>query len=587
MHLSPDELVYAVTPINIISTGKISTFHQSPVYFYLTDIGYKLFGVNAITSRLVGIIFGTLIIVVVYLLAKEILKEERAALLAAFFFAISAYAIIHNTEMDGITFFFMLASVLFYIKGLQSNDKYFFLAAVFLGLAILNKALALLLVPVYIAYYVAYHHGVPLPRRRIQIIGMSMGIILVMLLPVFAYNVLLYQEKNTLDIFFSLYVPSSDKSSYADLGIDKPWTGQRFIEVAEKRIYDFLTLDPFLFLLGLSGLGWMIKRKEKFIGFFVAFLLLYTIFMWGKAGGGGRNHQVLYVPLLAIFASYAVWQFSKYVSQKITTITTKKIFLGIIGVTLLFAVGTLADELTQKSALVQLREVVDTTMEDSALVIADARIYTGNQAWVLHDTAYFDAALLPEVVKNLEQDPGEKRAIRTYYIECVTKDCGWGRGIKDDQNIQRAAEELTAPFREQGVIVAEITDEKDHYRIYQTDMLLNPLIFLTAEATEWFYNYPVGWKGKHQGNAFDEYDPTKFLHKLGKVVLYLDLLLVFCSALFIFYFIWKENAVNKKNQQQTDGVFFKRQTGFESQQAAEQVPSLSNKKIPVTDHETK
>ncbi len=544
MHLSPDELVYAVTPINIISTGKISTFHQSPVYFYLTDIGYKLFGVNAITSRLVGIIFGTLTIVVVYLLAKELLKEERAALLAAFFFAISAYAIIHNTEMDGITFFFMLASVLFYLKGLQSNDKHFLLAAVFLGLAILNKALALLLVPVYIAYYVAYHHGVPLPRRRIQIIVISIGIILMMMLPVFAYNILLYREKNTLDIFFSLYIPSSDKSSYADLGIDKPWTGQRFSEVARKRINDFFRIDPFLLLLGLSGLGWMIKKKEKFTGFFVAFLLLYTLFMWGKAGGGGRNHQVLYVPLLAIFASYAVWQFSQYVSQKITTITTKKIFLGIMGVILFFAVGTLTDELTQKSALVQLREVVDTTIEKSALVIADVRIYTGNQAWALHDTTYFDAALTIQIAKNLEQDPGEKQAIRTYYIECVTKDCGWGRGIREDQNIQEVAEGLTAPFREQGVIVAEITDEKDHYRIYQTDLLLNPLIFRTAETTEWFYNYPVGWKGEHQGNAFDEYDQTKLLHQLGKVVLYGDIVLVFLSVLF-FCFITQQG--NKDN----------------------------------------
>ena len=85
-HLNPDELAYALTPVNIISTGKISTFHQSPAYFYLTDMSYKLFGVSALTSRLTGVIFGSLTILVVFLLANEFFRNKKKSLIASFIF---------------------------------------------------------------------------------------------------------------------------------------------------------------------------------------------------------------------------------------------------------------------------------------------------------------------------------------------------------------------------------------------------------------------------------------------------------------------------------------------------------------------
>lgn len=539
MHLSPDELVYAVTPINIISTGRISTFHQSPVYFYLTDIGYKLFGVNAITSRLVGIIFGTLTIVVVYLLAKEILKEEKYALLAAFFFAVSAYAIRNNTEMDGIAIFFIMASVLFYIKGLREKDNYFLPAAVFLGLAVLNKPFSALLAPIYIIYYVIYHRGIPLPFSRIKIIVLSIGIILLMAFPILWYNYALYTQKNLLDVYLAPYVDGLDKEWYNQFGLENPWTTERFKEVAKKRVRDFFSLDPIISTLALVGLALMVKRRERFIGFFILFMLIYITFLWGTPGGGGKNHQVLFFPIFAIMGAYGI----KQIIPLIKKVPEKKMIIGLLIATGLLSGVFLFEPLTHKSALVQLREAVSKTIEDNSLVLADQRIYIGNQAWVLHDTNYVDTSHLPRVVDYLKQTPAEDKPFKTYYIECVTKDCGWGRGTKEKQEFQQMAERFATSFQQSGRMIAEVTDEKDHYRIYETELLWHPLILPAAEKMEWFYAYPVGWKSEDQGSAFDEYDRTGFGHPLGRIILWGDILLIFLSITFVIRQVFKESAI--------------------------------------------
>ncbi len=539
MHLSPDELVYAVTPINIISTGRISTFHQSPVYFYLTDMGYKLFGVNAITSRLVGIIFGTLTIVVVYLLAKEILREERYALLAAFFFAVSAYAIRNNTEMDGLAIFFIMASVLFYIKGLREKDHYFLPAAVFLGLAVLNKPFSALLAPIYIVYYVIYHRGIPLPLARIKIIGLSIGIILLMAFPILWYNYAMYTQKNMLDVYLAPYVDELNKEWYDQFGLENPWTVERFKEVAKKRLTNFFSLDPILSTLALLGLALMIKKREKFILFFILFMLIYITFLWGTPGGGGKNHQVLFFPLFAILGTYGIKQIIPWIPK----VPEKKMIIGLLITTGLLSGAFLFDELTQKSALVQLREAVSKTIEDNTLVMADQRIYVGNQAWVLHDTNYIDTSLLKRVLNELEQIPAENKQLKTYYIECVNKDCGWGRGIKENKEFQALAEQFAIYFQDNGQVIAEVIDGRDHYRIYEANMLWHPLILTAAEQIEGFYGYPVGWKGDYQEKVFDEYDRTGLGHPLGRIILWGDILLVFLSAAFVIRQVFKESAI--------------------------------------------
>src|SRR3989344_382373 len=72
-HLAPsaDEAVYGTHAINFINSGQVSTQNQSPVWFFLADFFYKIFGISLFTARLTSVIFGIFTILVIYLLAKE------------------------------------------------------------------------------------------------------------------------------------------------------------------------------------------------------------------------------------------------------------------------------------------------------------------------------------------------------------------------------------------------------------------------------------------------------------------------------------------------------------------------------------
>ena len=65
--ISTDEMIYSIIPLNIIGSGNIGTIEQSPLNFYLADLGYKLFGgITAISVRFVSILFGSLATLVIF-----------------------------------------------------------------------------------------------------------------------------------------------------------------------------------------------------------------------------------------------------------------------------------------------------------------------------------------------------------------------------------------------------------------------------------------------------------------------------------------------------------------------------------------
>ena len=110
-----DEMAHGTHAIGIIGSGAISHQNQSPVWFYLTDLMYKIFGVNSFSARFLSIFLGILLIPLIYLVAKMFFSK-KAALIASFFWAISAYVIRYSLmEMDlTMVFFVMLASYYFF-----------------------------------------------------------------------------------------------------------------------------------------------------------------------------------------------------------------------------------------------------------------------------------------------------------------------------------------------------------------------------------------------------------------------------------------------------------------------------------------
>jgi len=154
---SADEMVYGTHAKGIINSGLLQEMHEDPIWFYLTDLSYKIFGMTLISSRLLSIIFGALSTIALYLLTKEMFNK-KIALIASFLLTFSAYHILMTlTEMDIAMTFFALLSSYFLIKYLKNSViEYHVIGTILLGIGILVKNSGALFIPGYLIALIIY-----------------------------------------------------------------------------------------------------------------------------------------------------------------------------------------------------------------------------------------------------------------------------------------------------------------------------------------------------------------------------------------------------------------------------------------------
>ncbi len=270
--IGPDELIYSTIPINIISAGRLSTVEQSPIYFYLVDIFYQIFGVTPISTRLPSILFGSLCVFLIFLIVYEIFNDRRAGLWAAFLYALSGYLIRYNYEMDPTAFFFLLLSIFFFLKGMYTKKQYFYLSALFLGIGILVKQLVIFVAPAY--FFLIVYHSITLKESTlvekteagnkfywgiIYVFIICVGIILITLAPIFVYNYLLYKDQGVTDYYFS-NVLGLGKTVHPSYVLGKSWAFDRLINITKSKLLQFLQFDGLLLFLGLVGIYFAHKK---------------------------------------------------------------------------------------------------------------------------------------------------------------------------------------------------------------------------------------------------------------------------------------------------------------------------------------
>ncbi|MEK6834711.1 MAG: glycosyltransferase family 39 protein, partial [Nanoarchaeota archaeon] len=118
-----DEMLHAPHAINFINSGKLQIMDQDPVWFFLTDLSYKIFGVNMFAARFLAVLFGALSILLIYLIVKE-LYNENLALISSVLLTFSSFHILMSlAEMDVAMMFFILLSMFFLIKSLKENKN--------------------------------------------------------------------------------------------------------------------------------------------------------------------------------------------------------------------------------------------------------------------------------------------------------------------------------------------------------------------------------------------------------------------------------------------------------------------------------
>lgn len=134
--LYQDETSIGYNAYSILETGKdehgksfplyFKSFgdQKLPVYFYLTAISEKVFGLNEFAVRFPSAVVGSLSVLILFLLVKEITKRSEIALLSSFLLALNPWHL-HFSRAGfetNVALFFALLGSLFFILGVRRKN---------------------------------------------------------------------------------------------------------------------------------------------------------------------------------------------------------------------------------------------------------------------------------------------------------------------------------------------------------------------------------------------------------------------------------------------------------------------------------
>lgn len=537
-----DEMIHSVHAIDIIKSGVINHQNESPAWSYLTDIAYRIFGVNAFSSRFLSFFFGSLSILLVYLLGKE-LFNEKIGVIASFLLAISSYHLRYALmEMDETLIFFLLLGFYFFIKEFKITKKISYLSIVFLGVSILIKPIALPYIASFVLCVLYYFRA---SEDRKEVINKnkkrtlhSILILFAFTLPILAYNYILYSQKGIVDVIFSRFL-GINQDIYASLqGYDKGFEFTDLFLNGPKFLFDvFLKLDPVLFVLGILGILLIISKNSEYKSGrgLIIFFLIPFIFLLGTSLL--PTHFVPFVLLLSLSSAVFLVFISEKLKDKVKPSMLISLVLLLVLITNLFII---VPYISSRSAMFNVRDFAVHDVQQQDIVVADGRIYRGRIAWMFNDKSYIEASLFPKLMEINNNLTTKTVQTTLYYVECAADDCGWGT-IKDQPEFNQSMEDMASFFKANSQAMKTFIggggigeDKTPNMIIYKTVINFHPELYTTIYGThEWFY-YPVRWQGK---DWYDKYTPDgifqELFNNIGKAMLWLAVIIGLLSPLVI------------------------------------------------------
>jgi len=546
-----DEMNVAVRSIDVHKSGTMNSVDECHSFYYLNEIVYKLTGnINLLTARFTSILFGLLSILMIYLIVMKLYKNEKIALTACFLAAISGFQIRFSlAEMDITMAFFVLLSTYAFLTALYDRkDKWYYLSAIFLGLAVAIKTFAGIWVLSYFAFAIYYsfknkeYRQRYLGRRGIKVVLICAIIIFIFIIPTIIANYLLYKDKGIVDFqvarFFGINKEYWQKTGLG--GIDNPFMiSQLKTGIVDASFTAFKRYDWALSLLGVIGfLVMFIKYKEQSIFLFLWFIFDY-LFIAGTAWLD--THFVFNTLIFAIFAAVFLVEIDNRLKNKF------RYFLAIILITVLVInLFILAPFMTSQTAMAKMIAYKNKNIGDNDLVIVDQRIFRGRTALMFYDKAYVESETLGQLMNAVKDSKEQAVPIKTFFIEAAEDDYGWGT--------IGSQPELNASVENQIKLIESLTsmpgkiiyggggygeDTGPWLKVHELTLNLKPSVLKLTKQTHYHFLYPVGWEGE----IFDKYqiysDFDNLMNKFGFLIFYLTIGLEVLSPFIIIWFFIK------------------------------------------------
>ncbi|MBU3913369.1 MAG: glycosyltransferase family 39 protein [Nanoarchaeota archaeon] len=550
-----DEMVHGTHAIGFINLNALSSMTQCPIWFFLTDLSYKIFNVTLFSARFLSFFYGGLTIILVFLISS-LLFNKKIALISSFLLAVSAFQISWvAVYMDQAMMFFILFAAYFFIKEYQTKKQISILASLFLGIALLIKIIAGVFSIIFAFFmtlilYKNYKTDKVAFKKNLARVIISAVIIILLFLPVLSYNYFLYKEKGIVDLPFSMYF-NINQTFYQGAGLAHE-TGFNLGSAPNSIkavIIDYLLKnDPLILLLGICGIFLafrLFKEKRFFLWFLISLIILPLVII--AVSILLPTHYTSFMPLFSIFGGISLARLSEFLGKGFRH---KSILLILMLIILIFTFSVIWENLSSRSAVGKMREFTISSVDSNTLIVVDSRIYRGTIAWMFNDKHYVESSLLPAVIQASQDLPGNPSNIHTLFIECVPDDCGWG-SIKDQPDFNKSTEDIIS-FFENISTKQDITGgggrgyeikNAPYFTVYDTHLALNPAVLSQVDQTHEFFFYPVR-RYLSPARAFDYYEVNSgfdsLLNLTAHASLYFSILFAIASVPLLFYKLLKD-----------------------------------------------
>lgn len=543
-----DEMLHSAHSIGFIESGKLQIMDEDAVWFFLTDMATKIFGVTIFGIRFIQILFGSLLIILTYLLGKQIF-DKKIALLASAIITFSSFQLMQiQSLMDIPMAFFALFSVYFLILFLKSDkQKYFLFTWVSIGIAIMIKQIALSFIPALVLFSLYYNKKYRGSFRIKQIFYAAL-IVFIIILPILVNNYLLYKDKGILDLQFARFTKISFETYQGIANTIEPFSintllfssslGAPGFIIALRVLYNNEALIPIA--LSLLGLFFFLKEKNKFKWLLILSFVFPFIFLAGTSLLS--NHFVFASPYIALLSSLAIIRISEKFQQE----KFKKILIfSILALIIIFnsvKVNKEANGFFSRNEIGQLINLKYESITPDSLVIADSRIYRGRIVLMFWDRHYLETNYFPNLLKSMENITGNEIQIPIYFIEAVTDDSGWGT-VKNQPEFNQTSEEIASYLKANSQLIETIDsrDGQPHFNVYKSNIMIKSQALQFADSTHFWFYYPVAYKPK--GSSFDDYNTytalDSILNELVYFILYIEVFIALFLAIYTFFLLKK------------------------------------------------
>jgi uncharacterized membrane protein len=515
--MTADEGVYAVRAIDIVKHQSISTVDQAPVWFYITDFSFNIFGTTDFALRLLPILASVGITMLIFLFCAQF-YNKKVGFVAAGLFTLSNFALQQTSEMNLAMTFFTLFSlycfVLAFKYGTTKASMWYLTAAFFLAsVAVAIKTTAVLIFPAYLVFLILHRNKLQYFKKATTLkLGAVALAATIPIIPIILYNYLLNKYAGTYDILVTEFLHGGlVGTAYEGLAgpVIKlshllPYTGGFVSQLIR---YDII-------LLALFVIGLYVARKMKYFTLILA--VFGAQFLIIALSTSTLKHYVSAIVMMSIIAGYALIEIYRYLAEKEVLHTTI-----IIAFTVLLCVQLISyHEYLQPSPRSQVRTYIHDEIPEDAIVVMDAAIYNNFALWLGNDRTVLENYDFFKMLRMYNQSRNVVMK-KIYYISCSSGDCGWGAG-KTNDGMKQMDSFLRSQIASPPIRTIGSDNSVEEYQIFVAQANLPVEIARDAYMTNNFYMHNLRWR--YAPGSIDGFTPQgsdATLQSIGFVILLL------------------------------------------------------------------